>query len=86
MILVSHFFLFFCFDPFQVATLVSILAVGYMRVFLEESKPNQVEGMRQPILREGEDVTQQDGSAPRKMPVPKKIPSLGDIISLQKSG
>ncbi|XVF45585.1 hypothetical protein PTKIN_Ptkin02bG0217900 [Pterospermum kingtungense] len=71
---------------FQVATFVSILAVVYMRVFLEESIPNKVEGMTQPILKEEEDVTQQDSNAPRKMPVYKKIPSMGDIISLIKSG
>ncbi|XWS67700.1 hypothetical protein CRYUN_Cryun04dG0028400 [Craigia yunnanensis] len=69
---------------FQVATFVSILAVVYMRIFLEESTPNQVDGMTQPIL-EGEDVIQNDGNAPRKMTASKKIPSMGDIICLLKN-
>ncbi|WRX15735.1 Major facilitator superfamily - like 10 [Theobroma cacao] len=72
-------------STFQVATFVSMLAVVYMRIFLEESIPDQVDGMTQPILKEGEDLIQKDGNAPRKMPVFKKIPSVGDIISLLKS-
>ncbi|XP_022725454.1 hippocampus abundant transcript-like protein 1 [Durio zibethinus] len=71
-------------STFQVATFVSILAVVYMRIFLEESIQNQVNGMTQPILKEGEDVIQKDGNAPREMSVSKKIPSVGDIISLLK--
>ncbi|XP_021286980.1 hippocampus abundant transcript-like protein 1 isoform X1 [Herrania umbratica] len=72
-------------STFQVATFVSMLAVVYMRMFLEESIPDQVDGISQPILQEGEDVIQKDGNAPRKMPVFRKIPSVGDIISLLKS-
>ncbi|XVE48809.1 hypothetical protein DITRI_Ditri01bG0032200 [Diplodiscus trichospermus] len=72
-------------STFQVATFLSMLAVVYMRIFLEESLPNQVDGMTQPMLKEGEDVIQKDGDAPRKMPESKKIPSLRDIICLLKS-
>ena len=62
-----------------------MLAVVYMRIFLKESIPDQVDGMTQPILKEGEDAIQKDVNAPRKMPVSKKIPSLKDIICLLKS-
>ncbi|XVE67205.1 hypothetical protein DITRI_Ditri08aG0141400 [Diplodiscus trichospermus] len=72
-------------STFQVATLVSMLAVVYMRIFLEESIPGQVDGMTQPILKEEEDDIQKDVNELRKMPVSKKIPSLGDIICLLKS-
>lgn len=56
-----------------------------MRIFLEESRPDQVDSMTQPIWKEGEDIIQKDGNAPEKMPVFKKIPSLGDVICLLKS-
>ncbi|KAK8626706.1 hypothetical protein V6N13_134339 [Hibiscus sabdariffa] len=73
-------------STFQVATFVSMLAVVYMRIFLEESLPNQDDIMTEPILKESEDAIQKDGNnLPRKMPVFKKIPSLGDIICLLKS-
>ncbi|XVF00835.1 hypothetical protein REPUB_Repub04eG0036400 [Reevesia pubescens] len=72
-------------STFQVATFVSMLAVVYMRIFLEESIPNQVDGLTQPILKEREDVIQKDVNAPKKRPESKKIPSLGDIICLLKS-
>ncbi|XP_022763003.1 hippocampus abundant transcript-like protein 1 isoform X3 [Durio zibethinus] len=72
-------------STFQVATFVSMLAVVYMRIFLEESIPDQVDGMTQPILKEGEDVIQKDVNAPERTTVFKKIPSLGDIICLLKS-
>ncbi|TYH37435.1 hypothetical protein ES332_D12G039700v1 [Gossypium tomentosum] len=72
-------------STFQVATFVSTLALVYMRIFLEESRPDQVDSMIQPMLKEGEDIIQKDGNAPGKMPVFKKIPSLGDVICLLKS-
>ncbi|XP_039045112.1 hippocampus abundant transcript 1 protein-like isoform X2 [Hibiscus syriacus] len=73
-------------STFQVATFVSMLAVVYMRTFLEESIPVRDESMTQPILKESEDAIQKDGNVvPRKMPVFKRIPSLGDIISLLRS-
>ncbi|KAA3462811.1 hippocampus abundant transcript-like protein 1 isoform X2 [Gossypium australe] len=72
-------------STFQVATFVSTLALVYMRIFLEESRPDQVDSMVQPMLKEGEDIIQKDGNAPGKMPVFKKIPSLGDVICLLKS-
>ncbi|XP_039059684.1 tetracycline resistance protein, class D-like [Hibiscus syriacus] len=72
---------------FQVATFVSLFAVVYMRIFLEESIPaDQAEGIIEPILREEEeDVTRKDGNAPAKMSSFKKIPSLGGVICLLKN-
>ncbi|KAG8497807.1 hypothetical protein CXB51_007371 [Gossypium anomalum] len=73
-------------STFQVATFVSMLAVVYMRIFLEESIPDRNDGMTQPILKETEGVIQKDGNVDtRKMPVFKTIPSLKDIIRLIKS-
>ncbi|XVF67978.1 hypothetical protein PTKIN_Ptkin10aG0165500 [Pterospermum kingtungense] len=72
-------------STFQVATLVSMLAVVYMRIFLEESIPDQVDSMTQPILKEGDDDVLKDVNGPRKISVSKKIPSLGDIICMLKS-
>ncbi|KAK5837745.1 hypothetical protein PVK06_006472 [Gossypium arboreum] len=73
-------------STFQVATFVSMLAVVYMRIFLEESIPDRNDGMTQPILKETEGVIQKDGDVDtRKMPVFKTIPSLKDIIRLIKS-
>lgn len=80
---------FFCsFKSFQVATFVSLFAVVYMRIFLEESIPaDQGEGITQPILKEGEEdnIIQNDDNAPTKVPPFKKIPSLGDVIYLMKN-
>ncbi|KAK8530035.1 hypothetical protein V6N13_102916 [Hibiscus sabdariffa] len=71
---------------FQVATLVSMLALVYMRIFLEESIPDRDDSMTQPILKESEDATQKDGNViPRKVPAFKRIPSLRDIICLLRS-
>ncbi|KAB2045897.1 hypothetical protein ERO13_D01G162000v2 [Gossypium hirsutum] len=73
---------------FQVATFVSLFAVVYMRIFLEESIPaDQGEGITQPILKEGEEdnIIQNDDNAPTKVPPFKKIPSLGDVIYLMKN-
>ncbi|GMI74446.1 hypothetical protein like AT5G42210 [Hibiscus trionum] len=73
-------------STFQVATIVSMLALVYMRIFLEESIPDRDDGMTQPILKESEDAIQRDGNVvPRKMPAFKRIPSLGDIICLLRS-
>lgn len=78
----------FSFKSFQVATFVSLFAVVYMRIFLEESIPaDQGEGITQPILKEGEedDIIQKDDNAPTKVPAFKKIPSMGDVIYLMKN-
>ncbi|CAK7329442.1 unnamed protein product [Dovyalis caffra] len=70
---------------FQVAALVSMIAAVYMRILLKESLPNE-ENLTQPILKSGQDDhCQDDGDLPLKTKESKKIPSIGDIISLLKS-
>ncbi|KAK8582544.1 hypothetical protein V6N13_069318 [Hibiscus sabdariffa] len=74
-------------SAFQVATFVSLFALVYMRIFLEESIPaEQAEGITQPILSEGEeDVSWKDENAPAKMSAFKKIPSPWDVICLLRN-
>lgn len=67
----------------QVAALTSMTAAVYMRVFLEESLPDEG-GLRQPILKSGQDV-EKSGEAPKRTQVSKKFPTLKDIFCLLKS-
>lgn len=70
---------------FQVAAAVSMVAVVYMRIFLKESIPLADESA-QPILKGSEtDVDQNDSNSVEKTRVFKKIPSIGDLISLLRS-
>ncbi|KAB1215309.1 hypothetical protein CJ030_MR4G018387 [Morella rubra] len=71
-------------STFQVAAIMSILAVAYTRVFLKESRPN-ADGIRQPILKGAPDATEYDGDIKKTPQVFKRIPSLGDLIYLMKS-
>ncbi|XP_059453847.1 uncharacterized protein LOC132184282 isoform X2 [Corylus avellana] len=70
-------------STFQVAAFMSILAAIYVRVFLEESIPNGV-GIRQPILKEAPNATKEDADLEKTTQVFKRIPSMGDLISLTK--
>ncbi|KAK7280598.1 hypothetical protein RJT34_25663 [Clitoria ternatea] len=70
---------------FQVSSVLSVIALVYMRIFLKESVPG--EGMKQPLLKEAEETYAQqceDDSSPRTTGTFKKLPSLGDIICLLK--
>ncbi|XP_062176890.1 uncharacterized protein LOC133881862 isoform X2 [Alnus glutinosa] len=70
-------------STFQVAAFVSILAAIYVRVFLEESIPNEV-GIRQPILRGAPNVIKEGVELEKTTQVFKRFPSLGDLIRLMK--
>lgn len=71
---------------FQVATLFSMIAVVYMRVFLKESLPHGENGSTQPILKgEPEDNQTDKDDSPRKIWEIKNIPSVRDVTSLLKS-
>ncbi|KAK7270163.1 hypothetical protein RIF29_23108 [Crotalaria pallida] len=66
---------------FQVAAVFSMIALVYMRIFLQDSEPAGG-GMRQPLLKEGvEPCVQQCEGDSRTF---KKLPSVGDIISMLK--
>ncbi|KAK7280597.1 hypothetical protein RJT34_25662 [Clitoria ternatea] len=70
---------------FQVAAVLSMVALVYMRIFLKESVPGDC--MKQPLLKEEEETSAQqreDESSPRTTGTFKKLPSLGDIICLLK--
>lgn len=75
---------------FQVATGASMVAVVYMRIFLPESMPGrEIDESAQPILKKESDSTSggdEDQSDPLgKVQVFKRIPSVGDLISLLRS-
>ncbi|GKV23963.1 hypothetical protein SLEP1_g33632 [Rubroshorea leprosula] len=72
-------------STFQVAAFVSMLAVVYMRIFLEESMPNDADGLTRPILKEGPDVIQNNSDEPSKIVVFRKIPSVKDFICFLRS-
>ncbi|XP_061372436.1 uncharacterized protein LOC133314909 [Gastrolobium bilobum] len=66
---------------FQVAAVLSMIAAVYMRIFLKES----VAGERQPLLKEDEQFCENDSSPTTTVTAPfKRLPSLGDLISLLK--
>ncbi|CAK8574210.1 unnamed protein product [Lathyrus sativus] len=64
---------------FQVASVFSMIALVYMRIFLKESAP-----MTQPLLKEAEEpcIQQCEDDMPQK--TFKKLPSMGDVICLLK--
>ncbi|KAL5066819.1 hypothetical protein RYX36_017706 [Vicia faba] len=64
---------------FQVASVFSMIALVYMRIFLKESAP-----MSQPLLKESEEpcIQQCEDDMPQK--TFKKLPSMGDVICLLK--
>ncbi|WJX21556.1 hypothetical protein P8452_10974 [Trifolium repens] len=64
---------------FQVASVFSMIALVYMRIFLKESEP-----MRQPLLKEAEEpcIQQCEDDMPQR--TFKKLPSMGDVICLLK--
>ncbi|KAK3193212.1 hypothetical protein Dsin_024522 [Dipteronia sinensis] len=83
---------------FQVATLVSMLAAIYMRVFLKESVRIDDDSLSQPIINktypdfnnddQNDDDGQDDHQQPKKIissSLYKKIPSLRDLTCLIKS-
>lgn len=70
---------------FQVAAFVSMLAVAYMRIFLEESMPDDGDGLARPILKEGPDFIQNNGDEPSNIRVFKKIPSVRDLVCFLRS-
>ncbi|XP_045818896.1 tetracycline resistance protein, class A-like [Trifolium pratense] len=64
---------------FQVASVFSMIALVYMRIFLKESEP-----MRQPLLKEADEpcIQQCEDDMPQR--TFKKLPSMGDVICLLK--
>ncbi|KAJ9704505.1 hypothetical protein PVL29_002867 [Vitis rotundifolia] len=70
-------------STFQVATLVSMIATVYMRVFLKETSPNG--NSSQPLLKKEPGMSPDDSNSSEKIQTFKKIPSVGDLISLLKS-
>ncbi|KAK0583114.1 hypothetical protein LWI29_033510 [Acer saccharum] len=79
---------------FQVATIVSMLAAIYMRVFLEESVRIDDHSLSQPIINKDDpdfnnvdqnDDDQDDQAKKISSSIYKKIPSLSDLTSLIKS-
>lgn len=71
---------------FQAATIVSMLAAAYMRVFLKDDVPNDDDDLTRPIItEETEGVNQNESNSPVKIPVCKKIPSIRDLICLLRS-
>ncbi|KAI4350249.1 hypothetical protein L6164_004721 [Bauhinia variegata] len=68
-------------STFQVAALLSMIAVVYMRIFLKESVGGG--DLRQPILTESGEECANDSSQ-RTTGVFKKLPSVGDVICLLK--
>ena len=64
----------------QVASVLSMVALVYMRIFLKDSVPGGA--LRQPLLKEVEEPCDEDDSSPRATGTFKKLPSLGDLICL----
>ncbi|CBI37822.3 hypothetical protein VitviT2T_003167 [Vitis vinifera] len=69
-------------STFQVATLVSMIATVYMRVFLKETFPKG--DSSQALLKKEPGMSPDDGNSSEKIQTFKKIPSVGDLISLLK--
>ncbi|XP_030523229.1 tetracycline resistance protein, class D-like isoform X1 [Rhodamnia argentea] len=67
---------------FQVAAVASMVAVVYMRIFLKDSMPVADESARLILKGSETDIDQNDGDSVKKIHVFKKIPSIGDLISL----
>ncbi|KAI5401722.1 hypothetical protein KIW84_066261 [Lathyrus oleraceus] len=64
---------------FQVASVFSMIALVYMRIFLKESAP-----MSQPLLKESEEPCIQQSEDDMQQKTFKKLPSMGDVICLLK--
>lgn len=71
----------FCFQ-IQVAAIVSVVAMVYMKIFLKESA-RQNDALLQPILKTAPDNS--EGESSRRIQVFKKIPSPADLVFLLKS-
>lgn len=69
-------------STFQVATLVSMIATVYMRVFLKETFPKG--DSSQALLKKEPGMSPDDGNSSEKIQTFKKIPSVRDLISLLK--
>ncbi|XP_057494817.1 uncharacterized protein LOC130779950 isoform X2 [Actinidia eriantha] len=69
---------------YVVASIVSMMAVMYMRIFLEDTKRKN-DPLKQPILMTAEETAQSDEESSRKVEVFKKIPSLKDLVCLLKT-
>ncbi|KAK7343327.1 hypothetical protein VNO77_11984 [Canavalia gladiata] len=70
---------------FQVAAVLSMVALVYMRIFLKDSVP--CGDMKQPLLKEAEETCAErcENDSPRRTTATfKKLPSMGDIICLLK--
>ncbi|KHN37382.1 Hippocampus abundant transcript 1 protein [Glycine soja] len=67
---------------FQVASVLSMVALVYMRIFLKDSVPGGA--IRQPLLKVVEESCAEDDSTPKSAGTFKKLPSLGDFICLLK--
>lgn len=66
----------------QVASVLSMVALVYMRIFLKDSVPGGA--IRQPLLKVVEESCAEDDSTPKSAGTFKKLPSLGDFICLLK--
>lgn len=76
----------------QVAAIVSMVAVVYMRIFLKDDstiRRNTSDSLKHPILTtEEEETTPSDGellSSSKEVEVFKKIPSPNDLVCLLKT-
>lgn len=74
----------------QVSAFLSMAAVVYMRIFLNESVPSgSNSGMRQSLLRESKEAYVEEecenNSSSRTKGIFKRLPSVGDLICLLKS-
>ncbi|XP_031268621.1 uncharacterized protein LOC116127089 [Pistacia vera] len=73
-------------STFRVATLFSMIAAVYMRVFLKESLRPDEDGLTQPIIKGGPDDNQNErADSPRKIWEFKNIPSVRDVTCLLKT-
>ncbi|KAL6963665.1 hypothetical protein U1Q18_034672 [Sarracenia purpurea var. burkii] len=70
-------------QTFQVAAIISMIAIVYMRIFLKDIKYNTE--LMQPILTTGEEIAQSDVESSVKVEVFKKTPSLKDLVYLLNS-
>ncbi|RDX64900.1 Hippocampus abundant transcript 1 protein, partial [Mucuna pruriens] len=66
---------------FQIASVSSIIALLYMRIFLQDSLPSPT---TQPLLKQCAQDDDHHDSSPTPTPTFKKLPSLHDLISLLK--
>ncbi|XP_054785817.1 uncharacterized protein LOC129292266 isoform X4 [Prosopis cineraria] len=74
---------------FQVSAFLSMIAVGYMRIFLKESILDSGTGLRQPMLGESQEPRAKEeceinDSAHKTSGIFKSLPSVRDLICLLK--